>query len=294
MATVLLLAAGLKGYQLSTEPVLGTSLLDSRWFLIGVIEFELLFGLWLFAGLLPSLSWAAALACFGIFGGTSLYKAMSGYDTCGCFGRLPVTPWYAAGLDLAIVLSLLYWPPLQMHLRVGACTAFRWIDSSPGPFRTIGKVIAVWLLVGIPAAFAMGSYTNTTLSDTGVGAGDIVVLEPATWLGKRFPLLDYIDIGANLKEGRWLVLLYHHDCPKCQQAIGKLAEMARSSAAANAAGPRLALIEMPPYGKAGTPPLPDLPFAYGRLREDRQWFAQAPLVQDLSDSIVVQTDMLSQ
>jgi len=106
MAVILLLAAGLKGYQLSTEPVLGTGLLDSRWFLIGVVEFELFFGLWLLADLLLSLSWAAGLTYFGIFAGTSLYKAMSGHASCGCFGRLPVNPWYSAGLDVAGCRSL--------------------------------------------------------------------------------------------------------------------------------------------------------------------------------------------
>jgi hypothetical protein len=297
MAVVLLLAAGSKGYQLSTEPVLGTGLLGSRWFLIGVVEFELFFGLWFLAGHLPSLSWAAALICFGAFAGTSLYKGMSGYASCGCFGRLTVNPWYAAGLDLAIVWFLLYWPPSPLHSPADPDTAFRWIEWPSRPFRSIGGVVAVWLFMGIPAAFTMGSYTNTTLSDTGeiVGTGDIVVLEPTTWLGKRFPLLDYIDISADLKEGRWLVLLYHHDCPKCQQAIVKLAEMVQRSSATNSVGPRLALIEMPPYGKAALLSLPpDVPFVHGRLREDKQWFVQAPLVQELSDSIVVQTDVLNQ
>jgi hypothetical protein len=51
----------------------------------------------------------------------------------------------------------------------------------------------------------MGSYyTETTLSDAGeiIGDGKIVVLEPEKWIGKRFPLLDYIDIGDRLKEGK--------------------------------------------------------------------------------------------
>lgn len=53
LASVLLLAAGLKGHQLATEPVLGTGILDSRWFLIALVEFELFFGLWLLGNLWP-------------------------------------------------------------------------------------------------------------------------------------------------------------------------------------------------------------------------------------------------
>ena len=38
-------------------------------------------------------------------------------------------------------------------------------------------------------------------------------------MGKRFPLLDYVDVGETLKDGKWLVVLYHHDCPKCMEEI---------------------------------------------------------------------------
>jgi hypothetical protein len=43
LGVLLLVTAGLKGYQLATEPTLGNSLLESRWFLIFVVEFELFF-----------------------------------------------------------------------------------------------------------------------------------------------------------------------------------------------------------------------------------------------------------
>ena len=84
---LLLAAAGLKGYQLATEPVLGTGMLDSRLLLTATVEFELLFGLWLLANLWPKLSWAAAMGCFSLFACVSLYKALSGDATCGRFGR---------------------------------------------------------------------------------------------------------------------------------------------------------------------------------------------------------------
>lgn len=64
LAAVLLVAAVLKCHQLATSPVLGDGLLDTRWFLIFTVEFELFFGLWLLSGLLPRITWAAALGCF--------------------------------------------------------------------------------------------------------------------------------------------------------------------------------------------------------------------------------------
>ena len=57
MALVLLAAAGLKGHQLATESILGSGLMESRWFLIGVVEFELLFALWLLSFSAPLALW---------------------------------------------------------------------------------------------------------------------------------------------------------------------------------------------------------------------------------------------
>ncbi|MBN2022776.1 MAG: hypothetical protein JW809_08260 [Pirellulales bacterium] len=100
LGLLLLAAAVLKAHQLATEPVLGAGLLDSRWVLIATVEFELFFGLWLLAGLLPRLTWAAAIGCFVLFAGVSLHKALSGAASCGCFGRVEVNPWYTCTLDV--------------------------------------------------------------------------------------------------------------------------------------------------------------------------------------------------
>lgn len=110
LAVLLLAAAGLKAHSLATEPVLATGLLDSRWVLIVAVEFELLFALWLSANISPKPTWAAALACFGLFTCISVYKALSGETTCGCFGSA-VNPWWTATLDLAIVFCLFYCRP---------------------------------------------------------------------------------------------------------------------------------------------------------------------------------------
>jgi hypothetical protein len=56
---VILTAAILKAYQLATTPDLRSGLLHARWFNIIVVEFELLFGIWLLSGLLQKLTWFA-------------------------------------------------------------------------------------------------------------------------------------------------------------------------------------------------------------------------------------------
>jgi hypothetical protein len=87
VATVLLIAAGLKCHQLATEPIIEKCWLDARWLLMFTVEFELLFGIWLLANILPRLSWLAALTCFSLFTCVSLYKALSGYAIRQPLGR---------------------------------------------------------------------------------------------------------------------------------------------------------------------------------------------------------------
>lgn len=151
LGLVLLLAAGLKAHQLSTGPVGETWLLDSRWFLIAVVEFELLFGLWLLAGIYPRLTWKVAVATFAWFAAVSLYLALSGQASCGCLGRVPVNPWYMLGFDAAATLALLCCRPAPARLTAVARARSRVLAGA--------AVVAVWLMVGIPLGLAMGSYT---------------------------------------------------------------------------------------------------------------------------------------
>jgi hypothetical protein len=276
---LLLTAAGLKAHQLATEPVLGTGLLDSRWLLMAVVEFELLLGLCLLANLWPKPTWAVALACFGAFTCVSLYKALSGHATCGCFGRVTVDPWYTATLDLSLVFSLLVWRPKEQELAFPL--RFRW------PSGRVIAVLTIWICVGFSAGLAMGNYTDTTLSEAGevIGHGRICVLSPEMWVGKRFPLLEYIDIGDQLTRGNWTVLMYQHDCPRCREAISSL--MRSPSGDITATSLPLALVEMPPYACQAASGLASIPHCVcGRLRDVREWFTKTPVWIRLRDGTV--------
>jgi uncharacterized membrane protein YphA (DoxX/SURF4 family) len=108
VAAILLVAAGMKAHQLATIPVLGEGLFHARWFNILVVQFELFFGIWLIFGLLPKLTWLATVACFSVFTLVTLYKALSGEESCGCFGTVTVNPWVTLVFDLT-VLGMLLW-----------------------------------------------------------------------------------------------------------------------------------------------------------------------------------------
>jgi len=270
LGVILLTAAALKGHQLATETVAETGLFTSRWLLICVVEFELFFGLWLLSGLHPRRTWQAALLCFSAFACVSLYKALSGEASCGCFGRVPVNPWYTLVLDLAAVAALLCWRavsdpvisprPLAGEGSGGMARAslLPLAAEEPGVRARLGTrlgwVLGLFLAAGIPAAVAMGTYQAATLKDSGdiFGESEFVVLEPETWVGKRFPLLEYIDIKGEVARGSWALLFYHHNCPVCHEAIARCEELSRGAAAGPTRGPSIALIEMPPYVDSGS------------------------------------------
>jgi len=155
LGLLLLTAAGLKGYQLATEPVAGTGLLDSRWFLIGVVEFELLFGLSLLAGVFPKQGWCVALACFACFASVSLAKALSGESSCGGFGQVTVNPWYTFGLD-ALLVCTLFFKGVNTH---GCALDF----GSPRTYA-----VASTLCLGPSSSWSDSSQSNVT-SKEGVG-----------------------------------------------------------------------------------------------------------------------------
>jgi hypothetical protein len=110
LGVVLLTAAVLKTHQLATGPA-EHSLFTYRWLLIGLVEFELALGLWLLAGVYLEQARIAALAAFYEFGSVSLYQALSGEESCGCFGEVAVNPWHTLLFDLAALAALWRWHP---------------------------------------------------------------------------------------------------------------------------------------------------------------------------------------
>jgi hypothetical protein len=310
------MAAGLKAHQLATDPFVTFSplplgegrvralapLLHSRPFLIGIVECELLFGLVLLSGIFgkgdrsnlperpngcfaqigsvpfsePRLTWALSLLCFSGFALISLYKGISGYSTCGCFGRVPVSPWYTFALDAAAVLALLRWRP-RGSSRFHVAT-----------FARSAAVLAVWLLVGTPVALGTWTEPVGTLTDLGEALpdGKTILLKPETWIGKRFPLLPYIDIGDRLADGDWIVVLYRRDCPKCQEAISK-SERRREDIVAGRRLVPLAFVEIEPLeSETRRSPSERQTAASGRLKKPMDWFIVTPCVVRLSDGIV--------
>jgi hypothetical protein len=276
LGLLLLSAAALKGYEVAAAPLPETSLWSSRGFLIGVIEAEFGLGLWLLSGRFPCAARWTALVAFQAFFAFSLIKVMRGEARCGCFGPAPISPLGAAGLDLAAILSLWLWhPPEDTDRPVKPC----WL-------RDAALLIFIPLL-GVPGGVVLALTRPTALdADTEIDANHTaVLLDPEKWVGRRCPLLPYTDIGADLSQGEWLVVLYHHDCLRCRAVLPTYEARARA-VASHPRAPRTAFLAVPPHGEPLWQFAPDSACRQGRLDESRKWLVNTPAILRLHEGVV--------
>ncbi len=106
VGTTFLVAAALKAWAVLTAPTTPPGWFATPVVQIGIVQIEVLLGLWLCSGKLPRAACALSVIVFLCFAGINLYQGWIGLSSCGCFGRLRVNPWYALTLDLAAVTAL--------------------------------------------------------------------------------------------------------------------------------------------------------------------------------------------
>ncbi|UCG49940.1 MAG: hypothetical protein JSU94_09175 [Phycisphaerales bacterium] len=264
LGVLLLAAAVLKGWQLLAEPVANKDIWTYRPLLVLMVEFELALGIWLLSGLFKKAAWLAALLCFSAFSIITLYKGLTGAESCGCFGTVHVNPWITLlAIDVpAVILLALFRRPRSEKL-------LAW--PSLTHFATTAALGVIVLAVTTPIML---------LNEPAPVTSSYEVLEPETWVGKKLPILEHIDIADLLKEGLWLVLFYHYDCPDCARAIRVYENIARE-VSGNEGFVQIAFVEVPPYGQG--PVSPDSPCVLGRLANVKEWFLTTPAVALLED-----------
>jgi thiol-disulfide isomerase/thioredoxin len=274
-------AAVMKGYELLTVPVANADIWSNRYFLIFTVEFELALGIWLLSGLFKRAAWLAAMGCFVLFSGVTLYKALTGAASCGCFGTVQVNPWITLlAIDLpAVVFLSIFRPNIEAH-RV--FSPLHWLQPRPNPVA-FGLVFVAGLTA--VAASAPILIRNEPLKVT----SRYEILEPSEWVGKELPILDNIDIADQLREGNWLIMLYHHGCPGCAEAIPKIEQMARELQG-NEDFLRFAFIEVPPYAQGNFNKVsPNTPVQLGKLDTGKEWFITTPAISMIQNGNVLQS-----
>ncbi len=135
----------------------------------------------------------------------------------------------------------------------------------------------------------MGVLRNTTTELGATADGRLVILEPAQWLGRVFPLYPHITWAGRiprLADGEWTVVLHRAGCSGCRILVPQL-----QTRALNDASFHLALVELPAnpaefgIGAIGGN-LREDPVAIGRLNDAHQRFVQTPTVILLRDGVV--------
>jgi hypothetical protein len=278
---VLLCASLLKLWSQTRHPLQSDlSWTDAAAIVDSVVVLEATFGTVLIAGWWPRKAWYVSLLIFGLFSIISGVEAVNGRSSCGCFGAAAIRPIYTVCFDLAAVALLLGTgrPDREVRgLEVGgrgsARVARRRFVAGGMALVWVAAVVGFWI-TRPTIAMAVGQ-------DFGK-SGELVVLEPVRWAGQRFTLAEHIDVGSPLNSGRWIVLLVHNDCDDCAAAVPRYV-------AACGREPRLAVIEMPPFGDAVDPPPWQLPsfVLSGRLDQSRDWFATTPVALLVKDGIVI-------
>ena len=113
VASLLIAAAVLKAHELATRPTSDATLLTSRWFLIGLVELEFALGVLLVCNRWPVLLWRITIGAFSCFAAVSLSRGLLGYESCGSFGQLMISPWITLVLDIVVTMALWRWMPSQ-------------------------------------------------------------------------------------------------------------------------------------------------------------------------------------
>jgi hypothetical protein len=276
LGLVLLLAGALKVQASTTGLVPETDFWSSRWFLIITSLAEMVFGTWLIVGILPWLSWWLAMAIFGSFLGDNLTKALAGDVSCGCFGQFEVHPWVTFGFDLLAIFLLLIGTPVARPYSSGNYLRARLIMFA-----------SMCVIVG---AGSFGIYHHFEPRPlTAEGSVDdeaaVIVLQPESWVGQRFPLLAHIDIGSQLDRGNWILMFYRQNCPECKKAIARYVALAYELAN-RVDGMKVALVEVPTE-QATLPAVNSGKMcARARLSGKKRWAGTVPWFLRTNDGVV--------
>jgi hypothetical protein len=264
MGGILLAAATLKA-----ELLFMSSIPPFASWSFGLVLFELAFAAWLFFGSWSSYAWWAAAGCFGFFAMVAGFKVLHGEADCGCFGVVRTPPWVSLSIDLTALACL-------------AATYRGRVTAGPGRWAFVRRFPAA---VGYALILLVVAKTGVTLLFAGGSAHeDMTFVDASQWVGRRFPLLESIDIGAELSVGEYVVVLHRHGCPLCEKTLS--APWFRDAASRWCDWGRIALIELPPYGDPGKRGDSHFPLA-GRLNAPEPCLLPAPVVVLLQDGRVV-------
>lgn len=292
---VLITAAALKIHQLLTEPIISTSFWESWEFFIIQIPLELGLGIGLCCGLFRKAGWLLAVIAFAVFIAATSHRALTGADSCGCFGAVKVNPWITLfAIDVPLLIALLVFPPRGQRLLP---------PPWPSAKHFFGVAIPTFILLGVIVLVLVSNRVvreeiwteNEPIAHRQRPEGQVsqkVTSEEQTTEApakKEWSMLKYIDIADSLRSNIVVIVLYSNDCDTCHEAIPLYDKMSRDMAG-NQDAMLFAFIEIPPYAEQDHSLIPpDTPSLKGRLSSARDWYIMTPLVALIRDSSMIKS-----
>lgn len=269
---LLFISATLKAYELSTVPVTVNGNFSSRVFSTGVVLIELAFSLVLLNGFWIQQVWKATITLFILFAGFSLYKALAGFESCGCFGRVQLNPWWTFLMDILVLVMLSRSKP-----EANVVTLFDRLR-----LRT---ALLFFVFAGGAVGFFNLTYEPTVLNNNGtiIGESNFVVLEPEAWIGQPLPIGSMINVFDQMKHNECILLLYHYDCSKCREVLPRYEQLAANQLSDDST---IALVEVPPYSSKLHSSTDKL--LHGKLADTKDWFVSTPIEIRLENGVVTQ------
>jgi hypothetical protein len=114
---VLLLASVFKIHQLITTPVVSDGFWESWLFFVIQIPLVTGLGLWLVSGLFRKAGWLVGVFALLVFLADTVYKMVTGAESCGCFGSVEVDPLVTLlAFNVPFLLLMLIFPPRNCKL----------------------------------------------------------------------------------------------------------------------------------------------------------------------------------
>lgn len=277
VGSLLVLAAGLKSWQVANSPGLLVYSSYSDFFHIVQIGIEFAVGIMALLGVNWAQVRALATGLFTAFAIYSFVLAIRGVNSCGCFGAVEVSPWWTFCVDLAVVVGLMgeKWLEVkQLDLNVSLRSCFHEKRVKHVWLLAICSVAWVLFLASVMHLRPMQNAYNPIFQ----AVANRTILTPESWINQSFPLKDMIDV--DLSKGDWIVLLHRQDCLDCQIAVPQYEELSHKLRTAS-----IALLEVPSSKSAEN----SMYFSctFGRLSPDREWFVQTPVEIRIRDGIVV-------
>lgn len=292
---------------------------ESWEFLLVQIPAEFALGVWMVSGLFRKAGWLVGTLAYVFFIGVTLFKAISGVESCGCFGRVEVDPWitlFAIDLPLAVLLlifrpkgetllpppwpnvshaiataipvfaALIFVSPLLVALRPEFIKPEQWKSVDPATLKPAPpQIVTPPPVEPIPTVPDTPAPTEPSLVVAAPSGPQPTPAPSAPPAAPLWPWLEYIDIAEQLKEGLVVVYLYHYDCSTCAASVPKYEAYSKELAAIGDDAFTIAYIAIPPYGKG---PVPDDTLClHGKLSDRQKWAISSPLVVALLDGSVV-------